>query len=207
MKPILVYGSREFGQVVRDLAGQCGFHFIGFIDDIHRGPGILGAWEEVSRAHDPARYSVAMAIGYGHLRERRALYERVLAQRYEPPPLIHARAYVRDPAAVGAGAFVMAGAGVDFAARVGPFAVIWPGATINHHADIGANTFISPNAANRGYNVVGEDCFIVKVRVRDTDHLAELLEHRIQKIKSIASTRTTIVVKTVKDRDDLPIAS
>ena len=57
------------------------------------------------------------------------------------------------------------------------------------------------------HRVVGEDCFIVKVRVRDTDHLAELLEHRIQPIPSIASTRTTIVVKTVKDRDDLPIAS
>jgi Lrp/AsnC family leucine-responsive transcriptional regulator len=57
------------------------------------------------------------------------------------------------------------------------------------------------------HRVVGEDCFIVKVRVRDTDHLAELLEHRIQQIPSIASTRTTIVVKTVKDQDDLPIAS
>jgi Lrp/AsnC family leucine-responsive transcriptional regulator len=55
------------------------------------------------------------------------------------------------------------------------------------------------------HRVVGEDCFIVKVRVRDTDHLAELLEHRIQPVRSIASTRTTIVVKTVKDRDDLPV--
>ena len=57
------------------------------------------------------------------------------------------------------------------------------------------------------HRVVGEDCFIVKVRVRDTDHLAELLEHRIQPIRSIASTRTTIVVKTVKDRDDLPVTN
>jgi Lrp/AsnC family leucine-responsive transcriptional regulator len=55
------------------------------------------------------------------------------------------------------------------------------------------------------HRVVGEDCFIVKVRVRDTDHLAELLEHRIQPVRSIASTRTTIVVKTVKDRDDLQL--
>lgn len=57
------------------------------------------------------------------------------------------------------------------------------------------------------HRVVGEDCFIVKVRVRDTDHLAELLEHRVQPIRSIASTRTTIVVKTVKDRSDLPVLS
>lgn len=55
------------------------------------------------------------------------------------------------------------------------------------------------------HRVVGEDCFIVKVRVRDTDHLAELLEHRLQPIRSIASTRTTIVVKTIKDRSDLPV--
>src|SRR5258706_8803777 len=147
VKQILVYGSREFGQVVRDLAGQCGYRFAGFVDDIDRGPEILGAWQEVSRSHDPALHSVAMAIGYDHLRERRALYERVRAQGYETPPLIHPRAYVRDPAAVGAGAFVMAGAGGDFLADGAPPALVWPGATINHHAAGGANTFISPNAA------------------------------------------------------------
>jgi hypothetical protein len=77
MKQILVYGSREFGQVVCDLAGQCGYGFAGFIDDIDRGPQILGTWQEVSRGHDPALHGVAMAIGYRHLRERRALCERV----------------------------------------------------------------------------------------------------------------------------------
>lgn len=56
------------------------------------------------------------------------------------------------------------------------------------------------------HRVVGEDCFIVKVRVRDTDELAELLEHRLQVIPSIASTRTTIVVKTLKETADLPLA-
>lgn len=160
MKQILVYGSRDFGLVVRDLAGQCGYRFAGFIDDIDRGPEILGTWQEVARGHDPALHSVAMAIGYGHLRERRALCERVRAQGYETPALIHPRAYVRDAGAVGAGTFIMAGGVVDFGARVGPFAVLWPGATINHHADIGANTFISPNATICGYSVVGEDCFI-----------------------------------------------
>ena len=160
MKRLLVYGSREFGLVVRDLAGQCGYQFAGFIDDLERGPEILGAWQEVSRSHDPARHGVAMAIGYRHLPERRALCERVRALGYEMPALIHPRAYVRDAAAVGAGSFVMAGAVVDFAARVGPFAVIWPGATINHHADIGANAFISPNATICGYSVVGENCFV-----------------------------------------------
>lgn len=160
MKKILVYGSREFGLVVRDLVGQCGHRFAGFIDDIDRGPEILGTWQEVSRSYDVAGHSVAMAIGYDHLRERRALCQRVHSQGYETPALIHPHAYVRDPAAIGLGAFVMAGAVVDVAARVGALAVIWPGATINHNAVVGANAFISPNAAICGYSVVGDDCFI-----------------------------------------------
>lgn len=56
------------------------------------------------------------------------------------------------------------------------------------------------------HRVVGEDCFIVKVRVRDTDELAELLEHRLQRIPSIVSTRTTIVVKTIKESAELPLS-
>jgi sugar O-acyltransferase (sialic acid O-acetyltransferase NeuD family) len=159
-KKILVYGSREFGQVVRDLAFQCGYAFAGFIDDLNRGDGILGAWSEVARSHAPASHAVAVAVGYRHLRERRALYERVRSGGYATPALIHPRAYVREPAAVGEGAFIMAGAVVDVGASVGAFAVVWPGVTINHHSRVGANTFVSPNAAVCGYSSVGEDCFI-----------------------------------------------
>ena len=159
-KKILVYGSREFGQVVRDLASQCGYAFAGFIDDLNRGVGILGAWSEVTRSHAPMSHAVAVAVGYRHLRERRALYERVRSQGYATPALIHPRAYVRDPVSVGEGAFIMAGAVVDVGASVGAFAVVWPGATINHHSRVGGNTFVSPNAAVCGHSSVGEDCFI-----------------------------------------------
>lgn len=55
------------------------------------------------------------------------------------------------------------------------------------------------------HRVVGEDCFIVKARVQDTDALASLLEHRIQAIPSITSTRTTIVVKTIKETSCVPL--
>ncbi len=55
------------------------------------------------------------------------------------------------------------------------------------------------------HRVVGEDCFLVKVRVRDTNHLGRLLEEQIQPIPSIASTRTTIVVKTAKETRAVPI--
>ena len=55
------------------------------------------------------------------------------------------------------------------------------------------------------HRVVGEDCFLVKVRVADTDALAHLLDDRIQPIPSVASTRTTIVLQTARETQDLPI--
>jgi Lrp/AsnC family leucine-responsive transcriptional regulator len=55
------------------------------------------------------------------------------------------------------------------------------------------------------HRVVGEDCFLVKVRVKDTDDLGRLLEDEIQPIQSVASTRTTIVVKTAKETYSLPL--
>jgi Lrp/AsnC family leucine-responsive transcriptional regulator len=55
------------------------------------------------------------------------------------------------------------------------------------------------------HRVVGEDCFFVKLRVRDTDDLGRILEERVQRIPSIGSTRTTIVVKTTKESIHVPL--
>lgn len=55
------------------------------------------------------------------------------------------------------------------------------------------------------HRVVGEDCFFVKVRVRDTEALAELLDYRMQRIPNVASTKTTIVLTTAKESRALPI--
>jgi Lrp/AsnC family transcriptional regulator, leucine-responsive regulatory protein len=49
------------------------------------------------------------------------------------------------------------------------------------------------------HRVVGDDCFFLKVRVRDTDALGALLDEKIQPLPPVASTRTTIVLTTSKD--------
>jgi Lrp/AsnC family leucine-responsive transcriptional regulator len=49
------------------------------------------------------------------------------------------------------------------------------------------------------HNVAGEDCYLVKVRVADTDALGRLLRERFGAIPSIRSTRTTIVLDTIKE--------
>jgi Lrp/AsnC family leucine-responsive transcriptional regulator len=55
------------------------------------------------------------------------------------------------------------------------------------------------------HHVAGEDCLLAKVRAKDTESLGRLLRDRIGRIESITSTRTTIVLGTVKEGSHLPI--
>jgi Lrp/AsnC family leucine-responsive transcriptional regulator len=55
------------------------------------------------------------------------------------------------------------------------------------------------------HHVAGEDCFLVKARARDAEALGRLLRERLGAIATIASTRTTIVLETVKETAMLPL--
>lgn len=54
------------------------------------------------------------------------------------------------------------------------------------------------------HRVVGDDCFYLKVRVRDTSALGTLLDEKIQRLPPVASTRTTIVLSTAKYAEPAP---
>jgi DNA-binding Lrp family transcriptional regulator len=47
---------------------------------------------------------------------------------------------------------------------------------------------------------------MLKVRVRDTAALNELLAERIGALESVSSTKTTIVLRTAKETSMIPIA-
>lgn len=55
------------------------------------------------------------------------------------------------------------------------------------------------------HHLAGEDCFLVKVRARDTDDLYRILKEEFGQFKNIRSTRTTIVLKTVKETPRLSV--
>jgi Lrp/AsnC family leucine-responsive transcriptional regulator len=55
------------------------------------------------------------------------------------------------------------------------------------------------------HHVAGEDCYLLKVRARDAQHVGQLLRHRFGCIPGVRSTRTTIVLETVKETPSFPI--
>jgi Lrp/AsnC family leucine-responsive transcriptional regulator len=55
------------------------------------------------------------------------------------------------------------------------------------------------------HSIAGEDCYLVKLRAAGTQELAELMRKRFRNLKGIRSTRTTIVLETVKETMRFPL--
>ena len=56
------------------------------------------------------------------------------------------------------------------------------------------------------HHVAGDDCYLIKVRARDAEHLGVLLRTRFGRIPGVRSTRTTIVLETVNETPRLAVA-
>lgn len=55
------------------------------------------------------------------------------------------------------------------------------------------------------HDVAGEDSYLLKVRAKSTEDLARLLRERLKNVPNVASTKTTIVLQTIKETIALPI--
>jgi Lrp/AsnC family leucine-responsive transcriptional regulator len=55
------------------------------------------------------------------------------------------------------------------------------------------------------HHIAGEDCYLLKIRVADTEALGRFLRERLGSLPHVRSTRTTIVLHTVKESGRVPI--
>jgi Lrp/AsnC family leucine-responsive transcriptional regulator len=53
--------------------------------------------------------------------------------------------------------------------------------------------------------IAGEDCFFVKIRTEDTRSLITLMRKSLKRIPNVISTKTTIVLETVKEQQQVVI--
>lgn len=55
------------------------------------------------------------------------------------------------------------------------------------------------------HHVAGEDCYLLKVKTSDAEELGVLLRERIGDLPHVHSTKTTVVLQTVKETIALPL--
>lgn len=57
------------------------------------------------------------------------------------------------------------------------------------------------------HDVAGEDCYLLKVRAKNTDELGQFFREKLKMIPEIVSTRTTVVLQTLKETTALPLGN
>jgi Lrp/AsnC family transcriptional regulator, leucine-responsive regulatory protein len=57
------------------------------------------------------------------------------------------------------------------------------------------------------HHIAGDDCYLVKIRTYDSASLMQIMRTHFSAIPNIVSTRTTIVLETVKEQQQLVILS
>jgi Lrp/AsnC family leucine-responsive transcriptional regulator len=55
------------------------------------------------------------------------------------------------------------------------------------------------------HDVAGDDSYLLKVRAEDPEDLARILREKFKSIPTVVSTRTTVVLRTVKETSELPL--
>ena len=55
------------------------------------------------------------------------------------------------------------------------------------------------------HDVAGDEDYLLKVRAKDTEDLARILRERLKNVPNVVSTRTTVVLRTIKETTALPI--
>ncbi|MGE0765715.1 MAG: acetyltransferase [Hyphomicrobiaceae bacterium] len=162
-RALLIVGFGGHGRVVADVALDCGYDTIAFLDDGRDALSqstpfpVLGPTREMS-AQVKRWSSAIVAIGNGP--RRLALFGDLKRARYATPTIAHPSAIVSRGAIIGEGVFIAPGAIVNAGARIGNAAIINTGARIDHDCEVGAGTHIASGATLSGGVSVGRASWI-----------------------------------------------
>ena len=140
MKSLLIIGAGQYGRLVKELAEDCGYEKIDFLDD--NSPFAIGKLSEAD-AWKADYQEFIVAIGNSEVRERVvALLERT----FSLATLIHPSAVVSRSALVAAGCIIEAGVVVQSEACLGKACIVNAGAVVNHNSVVGAFAQVECNA-------------------------------------------------------------
>lgn len=155
--PIVGVGAGGHAKSVLEAIRSAGeYEVVALVDDdpVLAGTELLGI-RVTAGPPTGARHAFLGVGGIGDPGPRQRVCERLLADGFELPPIIHASAAVSPWATLGRGAQILAAAVVNADATLGDGVLINTGAVIEHDCAIGDYAHVAPNATLGGGVTVG----------------------------------------------------
>lgn len=154
---LIIIGASGHGKVVADVARNCGYTEIVFLDNDPSisscaGYAVLGSDEMLESLEG----DVFIAIGKAEIRRK-------LMTRYEDrnfPILVHPSAVVAENVAIDSGTVVMAGAVINPGATIGRGCIINTSSSIDHDCVVGDFVHVAVGAHLCGTVKIGENTWI-----------------------------------------------
>jgi len=169
-KKLLVLGFGGHGRSVADVALDCGYERIAFLDDAAVGTSaeILGPFSSLERFAQEWPAAI-VAVGNNALRLR--MFEEIGRRGFKRISLVHPSAHMSRSAVIGGGVFIGRAAVIGTNARIGDATIVNTSASIDHDCQIGLANHIAPGATLSGEVMTGERVWLgtgcsVRQRVR-----------------------------------------
>lgn len=138
---LLIIGAGGHGKVVAEIAADCGYKNIAFLDD--NSSDAIGRLDDLDKLKDKYEYAF---VGIGNNTFRDQLIEKLEACGYKIPVLVHPTAYISRTARIGQGTVVEPKAIVNAHTVVGAGGIISVGAIVDHDVVIGPCCHINAGA-------------------------------------------------------------
>lgn len=141
MKNLLIIGAGGHGKVVAEVAEECGYTQVAFLDD--NSPDAIGKIADLEKFRN--QFECAF-VGIGNNRFRAELIGRLENEGYRVPVLIHPTAYVSRSAVIGKGTVIEPKAIVNANTMVVSGCIVQVGGIVDHDVILGDCVHISTRA-------------------------------------------------------------
>lgn len=163
MKKLLILGAGGFGQMVKETALAMGYEEIKFLDDAVKSEEIVGMCCDYVLKH--AEFPAAVAA-FGNNKTRLFWTDKLIAEGYQLPVMLHPSAIISPSAQLAPGCFVMQRAMINTNSKIEQAALINCGAIVDHDSVVCTGAYIGLNSVVKAHCTIasaqkveaGEQC-------------------------------------------------
>ena len=163
MEGIYLIGAGSYGDVIYDLAVECGYEVLGYYDDTMDVGTVINGVEIVGSIKgflELEKLSGNYAVTIGNVNIRNDWFKKIRSRGGKTPSLIHPGSYVSPSADIGEGVYIQPSVSIWTKAKIGDFCVVAPMSSISHHTVLGEGCFITPGCTIGSKIVFGKQVFV-----------------------------------------------